>query len=71
MKNEKMKNDFKFTNGLVLTNGQFLQFFVLYSNGFLLRIMQLRTTMISTKTLLNKVQNCVWLPLMWIHFSQT
>ena len=68
MKNEKMKNDFKFTNGLALTNGQF---FVLYSNGFLLRIMQLRTTMISTKTLLNKVQNCVWLPLMWIHFSQT
>ena len=68
MKNEKMKNDFKFTNGLVLASGKF---FFLYSNNFLLRIMQLSTTMISTKTLLNKVQNCVWLPLMWIHFSQT
>ena len=54
---------------LVLTNGQNILF--LCSNHLLLTIIQLRTPLISPKTLLNKVPNYLWLPLMWIPFSQT
>ena len=46
-------------------------FLFLCSNHLLLTIIQLRTPLISPKTLLNKVPNCLWLPLMWIPFSQT
>ena len=40
-------------------------------NHLLLTIIQLRIPLISPKTSLNKIQNCLWLPLMWIPFSQT
>ena len=42
----------------------------LLSNHLLLTIIQLRTPLISPKILLNKVQNWLWLSLMWILFSQ-
>ena len=38
------------------------KFLLLCSNQLLLTIIQLRTTLISPKTLLNKVPNPLWLP---------
>ena len=43
----------------------------LCSNRLLLIILQLRTPLISPNISLSKVPNFLWLPLMWIHFSQT
>ena len=46
-------------------------FLFLCSNRLLPTTIQLRTLSISPKILLSKVLNCLWLPLMWIPFSQT
>ena len=46
-------------------------FLFLFSNRLLLTIIQVRTPLISPKTFFNKVPNFLWLPLMWIPFSQT
>ena len=46
------------------------KFFVPLLKPFLTTI-QLRTPLILPKTLLKKVPNCLWLPLMWIPFSQS
>ena len=48
----------------------FFNFWFFCSNRLLLTIIKLRTSLILQKILLNKVLNCLWLPLMWIPFSR-